>query len=128
VQSWAAPGPDAPELTGHDRIAAWEAVARCFAERYDVPIWVAETSNLGLAVEDGPVWLTELAAACGRLRTSGVDVRGICWYSRGDQLDWDRALVPPAGEVTTVGLFDLERRPRPVADTFAALARTVPGA
>ena len=50
-------------------------------------------------------------------------MRGICWYSRGDQYDWDTALVEPVGKVTEVGLFDAERRPRPVAAAYAQLAR-----
>lgn len=49
-------------------------------------------------------------------------VRGVCRYSRGDQYDWDTALVEPVGRVTEVGLFDAERRPRPVADAYARLA------
>ena len=31
-------------------------------------------------------------------------------------------LTRPVGEVTEVGLFDVDRRPRPVAAAFAALA------
>ena len=56
----------------------------------------------------------------------GLPVRGICWYSRGDQYDWDTALTVPIGTVTEVGLFDAQRHPRPVAQHYAALARQHP--
>jgi hypothetical protein len=57
------------------------------------------------------------------MRDRGLPVRGLCWYSRGDQYDWDTALSQPVGRVTEVGLFDAERRPRDVASAFAALLR-----
>jgi hypothetical protein len=110
------------ELTIADRISAYEAEARRWHARYGRPFWVAETSNLGLAVEEGERWLVELTAALDRLAGDGLPVRGICWYSRGDQFDWHTMLTKPIGEVTTVGLFDHERRARPVAGAFAALA------
>lgn len=111
-------------LTIGERVAAYEREARAWHARYQRPFWVAETSNLGLAVEDGPRWLDELVAALDRLRADGLPARGVCWYSRGDQVDWDAVLVHPVGEVTEVGLYDTSRRPRPVAAAYAALAAT----
>src|SRR3546814_601793 len=108
-------------LTIADRVAAYEAEATAWHDRYALPFWVSETSNLGLAVEEGPAWLIELTAGLDRLAERGLPVRGICWYSRGDQYDWDTALTVPVGRVTEVGLFDAQRRPRPVASTFVAL-------
>jgi len=52
-----------------------------------------------------------------------MPVRGICWYSRGDQYDWDSGLAHPVGRVTQVGLYDAERRARQVAAVYADLAR-----
>jgi beta-glucosidase/6-phospho-beta-glucosidase/beta-galactosidase len=109
-------------LTIDERVAAYEAEARRWHARYGRPFWVAETSNLGLEVTDGVAWLDALTAALDRLRTDGLPVRGLCWYSRGDQYDWHTMLTRPVGEVTRVGLFDDERRPRPVAAAYAALA------
>ena len=99
----------------------WDAHRRPHA-RYGRPFWVAETSNLGLRVEEGEQWLAELMAALERLAGDGLPVRGICWYSRGDQFDWHTMLTKPVGEVTTVGLFDQDRLARPVATAYAALA------
>ena len=109
-------------LTIDERISAYEREATAWYERYQRPFWVAETSNLGLDVADGPVWLDKLVAALDRLRANGLPVHGLCWYSRGDQYDWHTMLTRPVGEVTEVGLFDVDRRARPVAAAFARLA------
>jgi hypothetical protein len=105
-----------------ERVAAYESEATAWYERYRVPFWVAETSNLGLPVEQGTEWLNALMQGLDRLHDASLPVRGICWYSRGDQFDWQTALTQPVGAVTEVGLFDVERRRRPVADAFARLA------
>jgi beta-glucosidase len=104
-------------------VAAYEAEARRWHDRYRRPFWVAETSNLGLEVEDGPRWLDVLVGALDAMRADGLPCRGVCWYSRGDQFDWHTMLTRPVGEVTEVGLFDAQRQPRPVAAAYATLAR-----
>ncbi|MBX3314680.1 MAG: family 1 glycosylhydrolase [Actinobacteria bacterium] len=110
-------------LTLAERIAAYEATARAWHEQYRVSFWVSETSNLSLPVADGPTWLASLVDALDRMAHDGLPVRGICWYSRGDQYDWDGALLEPVGRVTEVGLFDADRNARPVASAYADLAR-----
>ena len=109
-----------------DRVGAYEAEAAAWFERYRVPFWVSETSNLGLPVDQGSEWLAALTESLDTLAGRGLPVRGICWYSRGDQYDWDTALTVPIGTVTEVGLFDAQRHPRPVAQHYAALARQHP--
>ena len=84
---------------------------------------MSETSNLGLPVDDGPTWLAALVAGIDRLSAAGLPVRGICWYSRGDQYDWDTALTVPVHQVTKVGLFDADRNARPIAAAYAELTR-----
>jgi hypothetical protein len=111
-------------LTIEERVAAYDVEARRWHARYGRAFWVAETSNLGLTVEDGPRWLDALLGVLDSMRADGLPVRGVCWYSRGDQYDWHTMLTRPVGEVTEVGLFDAHRRPRPVAERFAALTRT----
>jgi beta-glucosidase/6-phospho-beta-glucosidase/beta-galactosidase len=119
-------GDPSRELTIDERVAAYDTEARRWHERYSRAFWVAETSNLGLRVDEGVAWLTTLLSALDRMRTDGLPVRGICWYSRGDQYDWHTMLARPVGEVTRVGLFDDRRHARPVADEYAALARSTP--
>lgn len=113
---------DAEPPTIAERVAAYEAEARVWHQRYQRPFWVAETSNLGLPSEDGAEWIESLVEGIDRMRSDGLPARGVCWYSRGDQFDWHTMLIRPIGEVTEVGLFDRFRNPRPVAETYARLA------
>lgn len=115
-------GGDARELSIDDRIAAYGREARRWHGRYGRPFWVSETSNLGLPVDDGPAWLARIVAAVDHLRADGLPAHGVCWYSRGDQYNWQTALTVPVGAVTEVGLFDAERRRRRVGDEYARLA------
>ena len=43
---------------------------------------------------------------------------GFTWFSLIDQMDWDVALVNARNMVNPVGLYDLDRRPRPVAAAY----------
>lgn len=97
------------------------AELRRWHDRYQVPFWIGETSNLSLPVSQQVPWLERLAAALGELRDEGRPVRGLCWYSRGDQFDWQTALTEPTGAVTEVGLYDVERRERPVTAVLRRL-------
>jgi hypothetical protein len=103
-------------------VALAVAEFRRWHDRYDVPFWVAETSNLSLGVEEQIPWLRALTDGLRVLRDDGLPARGLCWYSRGDQFDWQTELVNPTGAITEVGLFDAQRRARPVADVFAQFA------
>jgi beta-glucosidase len=115
-------GGAAPEWSISERVAFGVAEFRRWHDRYDVPFWVAETSNLSLGVDEQIPWLRALTDGLRALRDDGLPVRGLCWYSRGDQFDWQTELVNPTGAITEVGLFDAQRRARPVADVFAQLA------
>ncbi|MEZ5238311.1 MAG: hypothetical protein R2716_04995 [Microthrixaceae bacterium] len=79
-----------------ERVQAYEREARAWHRRYGLPFWVAETSNLGLDVEQGPAWLESIVDALDRLRADGLPAQGLCWYSRGDQYDWHTALPGPS--------------------------------
>ena len=50
-----------------------------------------------------------------------MPVVGFTWYSLTDQVDWDIALEHALGNVNPVGLFDLNRDPRPVGQTYKHL-------
>ena len=110
-------------LSAAERVAAYDVEARAWHARYDRPFWVAETSNLGLDVTEGSQWLALLVDTLDSLRADGLPARGLCWYSRGDQVDWDTMLTAPVGDVTEVGLFDMHRTARPVAADYERLAR-----
>ena len=53
-----------------------------------------------------------------RVRNSGVPIVGFTWYSLTDQVDWDTALREPNGRVNPLGLYDLDRRIRPVGEAY----------
>jgi beta-glucosidase/6-phospho-beta-glucosidase/beta-galactosidase len=48
----------------------------------------------------------------------GVPIVGFTWYSLTDQVDWDTALREVAGRVNPLGLYDLERKMRPVGVAY----------
>ena len=54
-------------------------------------------------------------------RQQGVPVLGFTWFSLIDQVDWYSALVLQRGVVNPLGLYDLGRRPRPVASAYKEL-------
>lgn len=56
-----------------------------------------------------------------RVRNDGVPIVGFTWYSLTDQVDWDSALREDKGRVNALGLFDLERRIRPVGKAYQTL-------
>ena len=56
-----------------------------------------------------------------QLKRDGVPVIGFTWYSLTDQIDWDTALCEDNGHVNEVGLFDLDRKIRPVGTAYRRL-------
>ena len=51
----------------------------------------------------------------------GIPILGFTWYSLTDQVDWDTALREQNHRVNPRGLFDLDRRVRPVGETYRQL-------
>jgi beta-glucosidase/6-phospho-beta-glucosidase/beta-galactosidase len=58
-----------------------------------------------------------------RLREDGVPMLGFTYYSLTDQVDWDTALISDEGRVNPLGLYDLDRRIRPVGETYKEIIR-----
>ena len=115
-----------PQWTVAERVAMGMATLRAWHDRYRQPFWISETSNLSLPTREQIPWLNELVAGLERLDRDGLPVYGLCWYSRGDQYDWQTGLARPTGAVTEVGLFDTNRTPRPIAATLRKRAITRP--
>jgi beta-glucosidase/6-phospho-beta-glucosidase/beta-galactosidase len=59
-----------------------------------------------------------------RVRNNGVPLVGFTWYSLTDQVDWDSACAKNNGNVNALGLFDLDRRIRPVGIAYRELIAT----
>ncbi|MGB1504800.1 MAG: family 1 glycosylhydrolase [Acidimicrobiales bacterium] len=119
-------GGERPDWTPADLVRLATDEIERWHDRYAQPFWIAETSNLTLPLDEQIPWLDEFTQALGRLRAKGRPARGLCWYSRGDQFDWQTALIEPVGAVTEVGLFDADRHARPVAALFRELAAAGP--
>ena len=50
-----------------------------------------------------------------------MPVVGFTWFGLVDMKDWDSALTKPRNRTNAVGLYDLNRKPRPVAKAYREL-------
>ncbi|MFC0254513.1 family 1 glycosylhydrolase [Massilia consociata] len=97
-------------------------IGRQYYERYRLPMLHTET-NLNEAL--GPIpdteWLQRQWLSVRELHDSGIPVLGFTWYSLTDQIDWDVALREKNDRVNPLGLFDLDRKIRPVGEAYRTL-------
>jgi beta-glucosidase/6-phospho-beta-glucosidase/beta-galactosidase len=92
-----------------------------YHERYGLPVMHTETNIRDDNPGDAERWLWKQWANVLRVRNDRVPVVGFTWYSLTDQVDWDTALREENGRVDAVGLYDLDRRIRPVGRAFQRL-------
>jgi beta-glucosidase/6-phospho-beta-glucosidase/beta-galactosidase len=97
-------------------VFGWAVITRQYFDRYRRPVMHTETNTFD--ADDAPRWMWKEFYNVRYLREQGVPVVGFTWYSLLDQVDWDSALARERGVVNPVGLFDLQRRPRPVAAAY----------
>ena len=100
-------------------VLGWHLIARDYHARYRLPLMHTETNVLEAA--QAPAWLWKQWLNLLRMRADGIPVLGFTWYSLTDQVDWDIALAEKRGVVNGCGLYDLQRRPNPVAAEFQSL-------
>lgn len=100
-------------------IFGFYVIARQYYERYHLPVMHTETNSLGgqAAVH----WLHKQWQNLHRLKLDGIPIIGFTWYSLVDQVDWDTSLREYKGVVNPVGLFDLDRKIRPVGKAYKEL-------
>lgn len=97
-------------------ILGYYVITKQYYDRYKLPVMHTETNR---AEENGSVqWLKKQWANMLRLRADGVPIVGFTWYSLIDQVDWDTALREDNGHLNSLGLYDLERRIRPVGEAY----------
>lgn len=111
--------PEHGPVRGSGEIFGYYVITRQYYERYHLPVMHTET-NLGDA-EKAPAWLWKEWANMVRLKEDGVPILGFTWYSLTDQVDWDTALREPNGHVNPLGLYDLDRKIRPVGQAYRTL-------
>jgi beta-glucosidase/6-phospho-beta-glucosidase/beta-galactosidase len=69
---------------------------------------------------NGPAvsWLEDQWSQILALRADGIPVHGFTWYSLTDQIDWQHGLRIERDDLHPVGLYDLDRRIRPVGIAY----------
>ncbi len=109
--------PNGESFEGED-VFGWYLVTREYYDRYKKPVMHTETN---VEAERAPHWLWKQWINVLRMRQDGVPVLGFTWYSLIDQIDWDIGLAEKKGHVNSFGLYDLDRKPRPVAASYRQL-------
>ncbi|MFN7945139.1 MAG: family 1 glycosylhydrolase [Blastocatellia bacterium] len=99
-------------------IFGYYVVTRDYYNRYNLPVMHTETNN---AEPDAERWLWKTWANIQKLRHDGVPLIGMTWYSLTDQVDWDTALREENNRVNPLGLYDLDRKVRPVGRAYKKL-------
>jgi beta-glucosidase len=114
-------GPDgALEEAGN--VFGYCVVGRQYYERYGLPMLHTETNARGApAGLSEASWLRRQWLSVRQLHSCGIPVLGFTWYSLTDQIDWDIALREKRDRVNPYGLFDLERKIRPVGEAYRTL-------
>lgn len=106
-----------PESLGE--LFGWYVITRQYYQRYRRPMMHAETNCSDAA--EAPRWLWRQWHNVRLIRQEGVPVVGFTWYSLQDQVDWNIGLAKALGNVYPVGLYDLNRDPRPAAQAYKQL-------
>jgi beta-glucosidase/6-phospho-beta-glucosidase/beta-galactosidase len=95
-------------------------IAHQYYKRYRLPLMHTETNmKESHAIE----WLKKQWTNLYRLKMDGVPVLGFTWYSLIDQVDWDTALREDNGRVNSLGMYDLNRKIRPLGEAYQNLIR-----
>jgi beta-glucosidase/6-phospho-beta-glucosidase/beta-galactosidase len=100
-------------------VLGWYNITHDYYQRYKKPVMHTETNVFD--ANEASTWLWKQWVNILRMRKEGVPVLGFTWYSLIDQIDWDSGLAQQNGNVNACGLFDLDRKPRLVADAYKQL-------
>jgi beta-glucosidase/6-phospho-beta-glucosidase/beta-galactosidase len=103
-------------------IFGYHVITKEYYDRYHLPVMHTET-NLKNA-EEAVGWLKKEWMNMHRLKREGVPILGFTWYSLTDQIDWDVALREENGTINPCGLYDLDRKIRPVGVAYKQLIST----
>jgi beta-glucosidase/6-phospho-beta-glucosidase/beta-galactosidase len=112
----------AGETLGYDDIVAQ------YHNRYRLPVMHTETSvPQGLDGEASVNWLWKEWANALRVRNNGIPLVGFTWFPLIDQVGWSQSgrIAAPndPDRINPVGLYDTDRRRRPVGDAYRQLIR-----
>ena len=99
-------------------IFGYHVITYQYYRRYHLPVMHTETN---IKEPHSVDWLKKQWANVYRLKQDGVPVIGFTWYSLTHQVDWDSALREDNGNVNALGLYDLDRKIRPVGEEYKKL-------
>ena len=99
-------------------VFGYYVITKQYFDRYRLPVMHTETN---MKEPYSVAFLKKQWANMVRLKQDGVPIIGFTWYSLTDQVDWDTALREDNGNVNPLGLYDLDRRIRPVGETYRLL-------
>jgi beta-glucosidase/6-phospho-beta-glucosidase/beta-galactosidase len=103
-------------------IFGYTVITHQYYDRYRLPVMHTETNLCqGPNGDEAVKWLRKQWASVLRVRNDGVPIVGFTWYSLTDQVDWDSALRENNGNVNALGLYDLDRKIRPVGESYRQL-------
>jgi beta-glucosidase/6-phospho-beta-glucosidase/beta-galactosidase len=103
-------------------VFGYYGITKQYYDRYQLPVMHTETNlEQGPRGDEAVFWLWKEWANVLRVRNDGVPVVGFTWYSLTDQMDWDTALREDNGHVNPLGLYDLDRKIRPVGEAYKQL-------
>jgi beta-glucosidase len=102
-------------------VFGYDEITRQYFDRYRLPVMHTETNSDDDEKTSAVFWLWKQWANVLRLRNDGVPILGFTWYSLTDQIDWDTALREQNYRVNPRGLFELDRKVRPVGTAYRQL-------
>ena len=105
-------------------IFGYHVITSQYYDRYKLPVMHTET-NLwqGPNGDEAVNWLWKEWANVVRVRNDGMPILGFTWYSLTDQVDWDTALREENNRLNPLGLYDLDRKIRPVGEAYKQLIK-----
>jgi len=111
-------------MTASGEVFGYDAITWQYYDRYRLPVMHTETNFCeGPRGDEAVFWLWKEWANVLRVRNDGIPVVGFTWYSLTDQVDWDTALREDNRNVNALGLYDLDRRIRPVGEAYRKIVR-----
>src|SRR5437870_2071521 len=111
--------PATGDIAPSGEIFGYYVITEQYFDRYHLPVMHTETNMSD--VKRAPQWLWKEWSNMIRLKEDGVPIVGFTWYSLTDQMDWDSLLMEDNGNVNKLGLFDLNRKIRPVGEEYRKL-------
>ena len=106
--------------TASGEVFGYYVITKQYFSRYRLPVMHTETNIAHPASVD---WLKKEWANMHQLKKDGVPLVGFTWYSLIDQVDWDTALREDNGHVNPLGLYDMDRKIRPVGEAYRDLIK-----